>query len=104
MPTIEFEGNALGPTLRVDEPEGGALADICDDCEAPVPFSCRGASCATCRVVVLEGGALFEAPGEAERELLEVLGAGPDERLACSARVRAGGGLVRLRVADESVL
>jgi ferredoxin len=104
MPIIVFEGNALGPTLRVDEPEGGALADICDDHEAPIPFSCRGASCGTCRVVVIEGKALFEAPGEAERDLLEVLDGGPDDRLACSARLRAGEGLVRLRVADESVL
>jgi ferredoxin len=104
MPTIVFEGNALGPTLRVDEPDGGALVDICDDHTAPIPFSCRGASCSTCRVEVLEGVSLFEAPGEAERDLLEVLGAGPTERLACSARLRAGEGLVRLRVADESVL
>jgi ferredoxin len=104
MPTIVFEGNALGPTLRVEEPEGGALVDICDDHEAPVPFSCRGASCATCRVLVIEGAALFEAPGDAERDLLDVFGNVPNQRLACSARVVAGEGLVRLRVADEADL
>lgn len=104
MPTIVFEGNTLGPTLRVEEPEGGALVDICDDHSAPVPFSCRGASCATCRVLVIEGESLFEAPGEAELDLLEVMGNVPKQRLACSARLKAGDGFVRLRVADEDDL
>src|SRR5690606_34619412 len=53
MPTVRFlsdEGD-----LEVDVPEGGPLVDVCDEHDAPVPFSCRSASCGTCRLDVLEG-------------------------------------------------
>jgi ferredoxin len=101
MPTIVFEASAAGPALTVDEPTGGRLVDICDDASAPVPFSCRGASCATCRVEVLEGEALLEPPDPLEAELLEAMAEPPGRRLACSATVRRGDGLLRLRSVDD---
>ena len=98
MPTIEFLGNGFGMTKTVDAPEGGALVDICDDHFAPIPFSCRSASCGTCHVDVLAGIELFEPADVPEQELLELIGGGKGEsRLACQAHLRPGPGLIRLR-------
>ncbi|MFZ5895612.1 MAG: 2Fe-2S iron-sulfur cluster-binding protein [Myxococcota bacterium] len=97
VPSIEFLVNAIGRAKRVDAPEGGELVDICDEYLAPIPFSCRSASCGTCHVQILEGAELFEPPGPAEAELLALLGGGPDHRLACQARIRSGPGVIRLR-------
>ena len=57
MPTVVFErekGKSGKPVIVV-VPEGGALVDTCDDNNAPVPFSCKSASCGTCRIEILEG-------------------------------------------------
>ena len=98
MPTIEFLGNGFGMTKTVEAPEGGALVDICDDHFAPIPFSCRSASCGTCHVDVLEGAECFEAPDVPEQELLDLLGGGKGgSRLACQAQVRPGPGHIRLK-------
>ncbi|HET9931484.1 MAG TPA: 2Fe-2S iron-sulfur cluster-binding protein [Polyangiaceae bacterium] len=97
MPSIEFLVNSIGRGKRIDAPEGGELVDICDEYLAPIPFSCRSASCGTCYVQVLEGGELLEAPGPEEAELVALLGGGADHRLACQARVKPGPGLIRLR-------
>jgi ferredoxin len=98
---VEFLPNELGPEASAEAEPPFALIDVCDACRAPVSFSCRSASCGTCRVEVLEGEALFEPPSEDEREVLEVFDARPSERLACRARIRAGEGLVRLRWAGD---
>nr|PZN17643.1 MAG: ferredoxin [Pseudomonadota bacterium] len=95
---MEVSGSRIGRTKVIDAPEGGDLVDICDYHLAPIPFSCRSASCGTCHVEVLEGADLLEPPEGPEAELLELLGGGP-YRLACQARVRPGPGLVRLRPA-----
>ena len=97
MPCIEFRGNEFGPTVRVDLPDGGTLVDVCDDAHAPVPFSCRSASCGTCRVEVLAGGEHLEPPARAELEVLEIFESTETHRLACQAKVRPGPGLVTLR-------
>jgi ferredoxin len=101
MPRIVFEASEAGPALSVEEPAGGRLVDICDDASAPIPFSCRGASCATCRIEILEGAELLEAPDAVETELLEAMREPPGRRLACSAKVRGGSGLLRLRSVDD---
>jgi ferredoxin len=95
MPTIEIVASAAGPAVRVDA--AGPLLDVCDDARAPVEFSCRGASCGTCRVDVLAGAELLEPPGADELEVLRLAGATRQQRLACQAVVRAGRGTVRLR-------
>ena len=96
MATIVFAANRFGAEKRVEAPEGGELVDICDHHFAPIPFSCRSASCGTCQVEVLEGEELLEAQNEAERELIPLLGG--KGRLACQLRVRPDvSGVVRLR-------
>ncbi len=97
MPRIEFEASGAGRHKVVDRPEGGDLLDICDDILAPIPFSCRSATCATCEVEVLEGIECFEPPNDDEEDLLQILGGRARHRIACQARVRAGDGLIRLR-------
>ncbi len=97
MPIIEFPGNLFGAAKRIDAPEGGQLVDLCDEFFAPIPFSCRSASCGTCHVDVLEGAEFLEAPGAEERELLEILRGPASARLACQAGIRPGPGLIRLR-------
>lgn len=101
MPLIVFEPLHEAP-LALDVPGGGRLLDICDEGKAPVPFSCRSASCGTCRVEIVEGAELLEAPAEDEVDLLHVLGDDPARyRLACQARVRAGAGRLRVRPPTE---
>ena len=97
VPKIEFLGNSIGPAKVVDVETGGELVDICDHYFAPIPFSCRSASCGTCHIEIVEGAELLSDPEEQEEELLEILGGEGDSRLACQARVKAGPGLIRIR-------
>lgn len=94
---MEFVSNRPGASRVAEAPDGGALVDICDAVLAPVAFSCRAATCGTCKVEILEGQELLEPPGDAEREMLALLRARGHERLACQARVKAGPGRLRLR-------
>jgi ferredoxin len=100
VPTIVFLASAAGSAKQTDAPDGGPLLDICDEALAPIPFSCRSASCATCHIEVLEGGELLEAPDEAEQDLLDIVGGPQGSRLACQAIVKAGPGLIRIRSLD----
>ena len=97
MATVRFEG--LSGSLRnVELPHGGPVVDACDSSQADVPFSCRSASCGTCRVVVLEGGGFLTEAEDDELQVLDAFGVTPKEqRLACQAKVTSGAGLVRLR-------
>jgi len=100
VPLIVFESPG-SPPLEVPAPDGGALVDICDNETAPVPFSCRSASCGTCRIDVLEGAELLDPPADEELDVLDVFGDDPaSRRLACQARVRPGAGRLRVRPAD----
>jgi ferredoxin len=100
VPTIVFE-SPHAPPLVVEAPAGARLLDVCDEHDAPVPFSCRGASCGTCRIEVVDGADRLEPAEDDERELLDLLGDDPARcRLACQARLR-GEGLVRLRAAAD---
>ena len=100
MPQIRFEASAEGPAVDVEAPDGGRLVDICDDARAPVPFSCRSASCATCRVEVLEGRELLRPAKDDELDVLAIFGS-EDCRLACQAVVEPGEGLLRLRAVED---
>jgi ferredoxin len=101
VPTIEFCASEFGPSVTVELPDGGALVDVCDEARAPVPFSCRSASCGTCRVEVLAGASLLEPPAADELEILDIFDSTTTHRLACQAKVRAGAGLVTLRSAED---
>jgi 2Fe-2S ferredoxin len=76
-------------------PVGTALVDACDEHpEAEVPFSCRSASCGTCRVRVREGMELLSKPQDDELDVLEVFGDGKDVRLCCQIQLVKDGRLV----------
>jgi ferredoxin len=97
MPVVIIEAPEGAPT-RVDAPEGGSLADLCDDVGAPIPFSCRSANCGTCRIVVLEGVAELDEPRDEELDVLDVFGNRPPTfRLACCAAMRTGNSILRVR-------
>jgi ferredoxin len=101
VPVVIFESPGGLSAVEVDAPEGGRLVDLCDDEGAPVPFSCRSASCGTCRIDLLEGGDLLEPPSDEELELLDIFGDDPRRcRLACQASVRAGAGRLRVRPSE----
>lgn len=93
---VTTESN-LGRVVEFDAPAGSSLIDLCDAHEAPIPFSCRSASCGTCRIHVLEGADDLLPPATDELELLDVFNVAPPHvRLACQAKLRPGA--TRLRV------
>jgi ferredoxin len=100
VPRIEFLESSAGRAKTIEVEGGCALVDLCDAHYAPVPFSCRSATCGTCHIQVLEGAELFEPPNEAETELLSILRGPRGSRLACQAEVRAVPGVIRIRPAD----
>ena len=100
MPVVIFECPGL-PRLEVASPGGARLVDLCDEKSAGVPFSCRSASCGTCRVEVLEGADLLEPAEDDELDVLDIFGDDPTRcRLACQIRIRPGDGRLRVRPAD----
>jgi ferredoxin len=70
--------------------EGPArLVDVLDDHGGRgLPLSCRGATCAICRVQVRRGQELLEPAAARELETLRGAGAAADERLACQIDLR----------------
>jgi ferredoxin len=98
---VHVLGNTLGPACIAHAAAGDALVDVCDEARAPVSFSCRSASCGTCRVEVLEGAELLTVASREEREVLELFDARPTERLACQARLACGEGRLSLRWAGD---
>jgi ferredoxin len=97
VPRIEINGSVIGKSKTLEVDAGGELLELCDEYFAPIPFSCRSASCGTCHIDVVEGSELFEPASPEERDLLGVLRGPPTSRLACQARIKAGPGLIRLR-------
>jgi 2Fe-2S ferredoxin len=97
--------NAEPLTLEVGA--GASLMDLCDEASAPVPFSCRSATCGTCRVIVLEGASLLSRIEADEADILALFAGSsilpPDavERLACQAKVHGGSGRIIIRAADD---
>jgi 2Fe-2S ferredoxin len=99
MPKVVIE-SLEGPskTVTIDATKGGALVDLCDENPTPVPFSCRSASCGTCRIDVLEGSDQLLPPKDEELDILDVFGDDPKKRrLACQAEMRPGLTLLRVR-------
>jgi adenylate cyclase len=71
-----------GPVVR--SAAGPTLLEISRAHRVPHLSVCGGkARCSTCRVRILEGAETLEAPNEAEKRLLQRIGAMPDVRLAC---------------------
>jgi len=102
MPEITFESFDGSQKKTVTAPDGAALADLCDDHAAPIPFSCRSASCATCHIEVLEGPDTLLPPEDEELDVLEAIESKPPRfRLACCAKLAPGPGTVRVRAQNE---
>ena len=85
--------------IAIDAPEGGALADLCDDHALPIALSCRDANCGTCRIEVLEGADELLSPEADELAALAHFGTKPMARLACRAKMKPGLVTLRIRVA-----
>ena len=101
MPRVRFEAHETD-ALEIEAPRGARLVDLCDEHTAPVPFSCRSASCGTCRVDILEGADLLEPPRDEELDVLDIFGDDPSRRrLACQARFKAADGLLRVKPAED---
>ena len=76
---------------------GTRLVDVTDEHpESEVPFSCRSASCGTCRVEVLGGADALSVAEEDELEVIEIFGDEPGVRLCCQ--------LVLAKETDEKVI
>lgn len=100
MIRVRVEASARGPGCE-GVLDGARLLDFADEHRASIGFSCRGGTCGTCRVRVLEGAELLSPPGAREAETLAFFGDGPDVRLACVARVaRRGDGVLRVVALD----
>ncbi len=97
VPSVIFEANSIGSEKRVEVSAETPLVDVADEVLAPIPFSCRSATCATCQVVVVEGSELLKPADDEEQDLLRVLGSPPNVRLACQAVVCAGTGTLRVK-------
>ena len=99
MIRVRFEPSGF----EVDVEPGESIIDITDEHPAAdVPYSCRSATCGTCRVSVEAGGdALSDADIE-ELEVLDIFGDTPDQvRLCCQTKVIGGeSDRVVLRVVD----
>jgi len=100
MIRVRFEPSGFEITAR----PGEAIMDITDaNPAAEIPYSCRAATCGTCRVEVVAGGEALSTPDEFELEVLEIFGDTPDRvRLCCQARIVGGAdGPVVLKVCED---
>jgi ferredoxin len=99
MSTVKlFTESTTGRVVEIDAPEGAALVDLCDEYDAPIPFSCRSASCGTCRIHVLEGAEHLSPAAEDELDLLDVFNHKPPLiRLTCQAKLMPGATTVRIK-------
>lgn len=98
MPTkVYFE--PANYEAEVDAPV--SLIDVTDDHpDSDVPFSCRSASCGTCRVEVLAGAEALLPADEDEQEVLALFEDGPNVRLCCQLELAKDTEKLHLRVVD----
>jgi len=87
MSTVRIRFEPAG--FEVDAEPGEAIMDITDaNPAADVPYSCRAATCGTCRVEVLQGVEALSEADEFELEVLDIFGDTPDKvRLCCQAKL-----------------
>jgi uncharacterized 2Fe-2S/4Fe-4S cluster protein (DUF4445 family) len=98
MPQVTF----LPYAISLEVPRGTSLLAAADEAAEMVEDDffvgelCEGRhECGNCLVQVVEGAGALSPMTDSERALLEQLGAGPDTRTACTARV---GGDVTVRI------
>jgi ferredoxin len=94
---VRFEPS--GFETEIDAPV--ALVDVTDEHpDADVPYSCRSASCGTCRVEVVAGSGALLPPEEDELEVLEIFGDSGPVRLCCQLQLARDTEQLTLRVVD----
>jgi 2Fe-2S ferredoxin len=100
MTTVVFE-SPDAPPVAVEAAGPGRLLDLCDEATPAIPFSCRSASCGTCRVDVLEGAEHLKPPQDEELDVLAIFGDDPGERrLACQVCFDGLPGRIRVRPSE----
>jgi ferredoxin len=93
MVKIRFEGRVEG---TVEQDPGVSLLAAALGTNLPLKHRCGGhARCGTCRAIVEEGAEHLSPMADIERQVLEILGADPRERLCCQSLAR---GDIHLRV------
>jgi ferredoxin len=98
MATVRFEPSGFEVS---DITPGTRLVDVTDSHpEAEVPYSCRSASCGTCRVKVVEGVAALSEPEDDEIDVLDIFGNEPGVRLCCQIKLAKDTARLVLRVVD----
>lgn len=73
--------------IAVDVEVGTTLQQFCDAHETSIVFGCRQAECGACIIRVVAGGENLSKLQTDERNLLNVLCAESDRRLACQCVV-----------------
>jgi ferredoxin len=84
MATIEVKNDGAS----VELPDGSLLAELDGKCS--VLFACKTASCASCKVKVLEGMDNIEPPNDLEQAGLATFATDPSERLMCVCKIKSG--------------
>ncbi len=84
MATIEVKNDGAS----VELPDGSLLAELDGKCS--ILFACKTASCASCKVKVVEGMENLEAPNELEEAGLATFATDPTERLMCVCKIKGG--------------
>lgn len=97
MAKVRFEPSGYETEIH----PGGTFVDLTDDHpKAEVPYSCRSASCGTCRVEVVEGADAMAPAEDDELEVLEIFGDEGSVRLCCQLKLAHDTDRVVLRVVD----
>ena len=100
MTTVRFE--PAGYEVQNVQP-GTRLVDVTDEHPtAEVPYSCRSASCGTCRVRVDEGAEALSEPDADELDVLDIFGNEEGVRLCCQIELRKDVERLVLRVVDPA--
>jgi ferredoxin len=74
--------------VAVDAAEGQDVLHAALGASLPLASSCGGeGACKACRIEVLVGADRLSPPTERERAALDAAACGPNERLACAARI-----------------
>ncbi len=98
MAKVRFE--PAGVEVENIQP-GTRLVDVTDEHpEAEVPYSCRSASCGTCRVRVKEGAEGLSSADDDEIDVLDIFGNEPDVRLCCQIELKSDVPRLVLEVVD----
>lgn len=84
-----------------DVAPGTRLVDLTDQHpSAEVPYSCRSASCGTCRVRVKEGAEALSEADDDELDVLDIFGNEGSVRLCCQIKLEQDTPRLVLEVVD----